>query len=217
MVTKENNRLQKRTQFGKTACVLHFLYFRSSLMSWLWSSRRFARVAVTCRRARLTWFTARIAFRLTWLAWFTARLTWLTRFAWLLCRSCNRCREQTWESCADCVLLQRRIYVAGSQNTQLYRYYNFLFAGQTDGDNEISGNLSVAVHIQVSAAVVGRKACFAGRVAELCKARQECGIDRRRHADFKEIGQHHRLALGSDAYLSADSKAAFIVAAVAKE
>ena len=129
----------------------------------------------------------------------------------------NSVWKKAREGGADCILLQRRIYIACGKYTKLYRHDDFLFAGQTDCDDEIAGNLAAAADVKISAAVVGCKSCFTGGIAELRKARQKCGVNSRRHTDFEEIGQHHGLVSSCDAHFCADCEAYLISAAVAQQ
>ena len=84
-------------------------------------------------------------------------------------------------------------------------------------DDEVSGDLTICIDRQVSAAVVGSKTRLAGGIAELRKTRQECGVRCRRHADFKKVCKYQRLAGVRDIDSSHNRKNRFTAAAVSKQ
>lgn len=97
----------------------------------------------------------------------------------------------------------------------------FFFAtcGTADAqrDDEVSGDLTICIDCQVSAAVVGRQPCLAGRIAELRETRQKRSVRCRRHADFKEVCKYQRLAGVCHIDCGRDCKHGFDAAAVSKQ
>ena len=97
----------------------------------------------------------------------------------------------------------------------------FFFAtcGTADAqrDDEVSGDLTICIDCQVSAAVVGRQPCLAGRIAELRETRQKRSVRCRRHADFKEVCKYQRLAGVCHIDCGRDCKHGFDAAAVGKQ
>ena len=97
----------------------------------------------------------------------------------------------------------------------------FFFAtcGTADAqrDDEVSGDLTICIDCQVSAAVVGRQPCLAGRIAELRETRQKRSARCRRHADFKEVCKYQRLAGVCHIDCGRDCKRGCDAAAVSKQ
>ena len=174
-----------------------------------------AAARIRLRSARITtWVTA-------WITWFAdvVRICIAGYCAAVLqcVRRLDLFREQTRESRADRVLLRFHCHEASREHTELHRNDDFLFAADAQRDDEVSGDLTICIDCQVSAAVVGRQPCLAGRIAELRETRQKRSVRCRRHADFKEVCKYQRLAGVCHIDCGRDCKHGFDAAAVSKQ